>query len=772
MTVEDIVKLIENSNTPDFGPKNWQYQPSYFQKVLENVDVLKYRDSLFIELGVFTGLTLNLINKNTEDVIVYGFDTFTGLPEDWAESSENVLYTKNSFSVHGIPEDTEKNKFIVGRIEDTLSNFLKEKNQKIRFIHLDLDLYSTSKNAFEIVFDWLEDEAIVVVDDVYALPSWEEYSIKALADCFDESKYELEPVATCGWKDGWASMALKIKRKVIKAHNKTTIVTGLWDLGRGNIKGWAKRSFEQYKNKFFELLEVDAQMCIWIPRELEQEVRTIRGNKPTQIYFKELEDFKTWFPFFNELQEIRNNPNWYNNAGWLPESPQAALEYYNPMMMCKMFMVNDSAIMNPFGSDYFYWIDGGLTSTVGQGYFTSDKVFDKLEAHSNSTNKLTFITYPYESNTEIHGFERSKMAEYCGVDFVSSISRGGFWGGKKEQIHQLNALYYSVLQDTISGEYMGADECLFTILTHRHPELIEPFGIGENGLVWPFFEYLKSVDPNVKPKNSSNSKASLYVISYNSPKQFGNLIESFQLIDPDFLQKTRKILLNNSLDHTTDEDYNNLCKEYNFEQVKKDNIGICGGRQWVAEHFNDSDSDYYIFFEDDMFLHPNTNATCRMGLRRHVDNLFRKSLSILKHSKFDYLKLSFSEFYGESSVQWAWYNVPQDIRSKFFSNNDRLPQRGLSPNAPKTEFKHIGCYEDLPFVEGDLHYCNWPLWFSKEGNKKVFLDTTWSRPMEQTWMSFVFQLQKENKIKAGSLLISPINHNRFEFYPGEERREN
>jgi hypothetical protein len=70
--------------------------------------------------------------------------------------------------------------------------------------------------------------------------------------------------------------------------SNTTIVTGLWDLGRGKIEGWAQRDFQQYKDRFFELLEADIQMCIWIPRELEQEVRNIRGDKPTQIYFREL----------------------------------------------------------------------------------------------------------------------------------------------------------------------------------------------------------------------------------------------------------------------------------------------------------------------------------------------------------------------------------------------------------------------------------------------------------------------------------------------------
>ena len=54
-------------------------------------------------------------------------------------------------------------------------------------------------------------------------------------------------------------------------NKNVTLVTGLWDLGRGKIEGWGKRDFQQYKDRFFELLRSDAQMCIWIPKELEQE---------------------------------------------------------------------------------------------------------------------------------------------------------------------------------------------------------------------------------------------------------------------------------------------------------------------------------------------------------------------------------------------------------------------------------------------------------------------------------------------------------------------
>ena len=556
-------------------------------------------------------------------------------------------------------------------------------------------------------------------------------------------------------------------------NRNVTIVTGLWDLKRGDIDGWGKRDFQQYKDRFFELLSSDAQMCIWIPKELEQEVLEIRGDKPTQLYFKELEDFKTWFPFFNELQQIRTNPNWYNSASWLSESPQGALEFYNPMMMCKMFMVNDSSIMNPFSSDYFYWIDGGLTSTVNQGYFTHDQVLDNLENYTDDSGKFTFITYPYEANDEIHGFERKKIAEYCRVDFVDKISRGGFWGGNKDQIHKINELYYNILQSTISQGYMGADESLFTILTYQFPELIKPFEVEGNGLIWPFFENLKEYKN--KPAEIvplSKVKTILYVLTYNSPSQFEKLCQSFELVDKNFLDKPIKILINNSMDTSTDDQYNILCSKYGFEMHHFNNIGICGGRQWCAEHFDKSDAQYYIFFEDDMFLHPNTNSVCKMGFQRYADKLYNKTLKIIHKEKYDFLKLSFSEFYGENSVQWAWYNIPQDVREKYFPNKKHLPLNGTDPNPPKTVYNHIKQEDNLTYIEGEVHYCNWPIWVTRLGNQKIFLDTTWNHPFEQTWMSYVFQQQKENKITSAVLLLSPINHDRFEFYPREDRKEN
>ena len=172
-----------------------------------------------------------------------------------------------------------------------------------------------------------------------------------------------------------------------------------------------------------------------------------------------------------------------------------------------------------------------------------------------------------------------------------------------------------------------------------------------------------------------------------------------------------------------------------------------------------------------MNLYEDKNDVCKMGFSRYVKDLYKNSLKIIHTEHYDFLKLSFSEFFGDCSVQWAWYNVPQNVRDEYFPNNKKLPHHGIDINAPKTDFKAIKRIDNISYIEGNVHYCNWPLWFSREGNKKVFLTVKWDRPHEQTWMSYVFQEQMKNKIRSAVLLLSPINHERFDFYPGTERKE-
>jgi hypothetical protein len=554
---------------------------------------------------------------------------------------------------------------------------------------------------------------------------------------------------------------------------KITLVTGLWDLGRGNLtEGWS-RSFDHYLEKFKDLLKVEENLIIFGDAELKKFVETNRTAENTQFILRDLEWFKN-NDYYNKIQEIRNKSEWYNRSGWLKDSTQAKLELYNPLVMSKVFLLNDAKIMDTFDSEYMFWIDAGLTNTVHWGYFTHDKVLNNITKYFS---KFSFICFPYDAESEIHGFEYKKLNELANAK-VNKVARGGFFGGPKDSIGDINSIYYQLLVSTLSEGYMGTEESIFSIMCYRHSDLINYFEIESNGLISLFFENLKDGTLKVKTESSytnSNdldiSKVALYVITYNSPKQLKTLIDSMKAYDENFLTNTKKYLLDNSTNKETYDEYNSLCNEYNFEHIKKDNIGICGGRQFIAEHFDTTGCDYMFFFEDDMFFYPKEEE-CKNGFKRFDKNLFFKSLQIIKKENLDFLKLNFTELYGDNSTQWAWYNVPQHIREKHWPTKNQLPVQGLDPNAPRTVYESIRSHFNIPYATGEVYYCNWPQIVSKVGNQKMFLDTTWAHPFEQTWMSHMFQLTIQGVLKGGILLMTPTEHDRFDFYKAEERREN
>ena len=552
-----------------------------------------------------------------------------------------------------------------------------------------------------------------------------------------------------------------------------TLVTGIWDIGRSDLtEGWS-RSYQHYLDKFEQLLDVQENMIIFGDESLREFVFTKRNESNTQFIERPLE----WFSNseFNPLiQGIRNNPNWYNQVGWLEQSTQAKLENYNPLVMSKVFLLHDAKIFDKFDSKYMFWIDGGLTNTVHPGYFTHDNVLDKL---SKYISKFSFISFPYDAETEIHGFNYDKLNSIAGSK-VTKVSRGGFFGGPKDTIADINSIYYGLLKSTLGEGYMGTEESIFSIMSYKHSDLINYFEIDSNGLVGKFFEDLKN--DTLIPKNESKvsvvnnldtNKVGVYVLTFKSPNQFRTLIKSFESYDNDYLIKTKKYLLDNSTDLSTTEEYLKLCEEHGFEHIKKENLGICGGRQWIAEHFETTDLDYYLFFEDDMFFFPNEGSVCRNGFNRYVPNLYTKSLEIIQKENFDFLKLNYSEFYGDNGTQWSWYNVPQSVREEFWPEKPTLPHLGLDPNAPKTKFSSILSHKGLPYGSGEVYYCNWPQIVSRPGNKKMFLDTTWAHPFEQTWMSHMYQLAKKGELSSGLLLLTPTEHDRFEHYGGELRKE-
>ena len=755
-------------------------------------------DGDVVEFGCFVGESSKYLMKTLVETKVnknlYVYDSFEGLPDlsKWEENtgwrprtlktSEEILiqnFKQNNLPIPIIHKDWFKN------VPDY------KIPEKICFAFLDGDFYDSIYDSLTKVYDKVVDGGVILFHD-YLRPDLPGVDA-AIVDFLNERGLEYNVIELCnqlGMLVKGDNTQVKKKELTINpithpSNDKITIVTGLWDIGRDKLENNWSRSYKHYLEKFTQLLKIDNNLIIFGDEELQKLVTKYRDSSNTQFILRNTDWFKN-NDYYEKIQSIRNKPEWYGQVGWLEESTQAKLELYNPLVMSKMFLLNDARIMDKFNSDYLFWLDAGITNTVHSGYFTHDKVIDKLPKYLKN---FTFISFPYEAESEIHGFKYDELNKYSG-NKVTLVGRGGFFGGHKDYISQINGIYYTLLIDTLSNNLMGTEESLFSILMYKYPELTSYFEIENNGLISKFFEELKNDNvelkqtvqvisndtqlvqsTTIKPVINRVDNVGVYVIGFNSPKQFETLIISMLEYDKNFIEKPRKILLDNSTDLSTTPEYSKLCSEYGFEHIKKDNLGICGGRQWIAEHFDKSDLEYMFFFEDDMFFYPKKGDVCRNGFNRVVDDLYSKSLHIAKNENFDFLKLNFSEFFGDNSTQWSWYNVPQVVRDEYWSDYPKLPEIGTDPNAPKVSYKNVKSYEGLPYVTGEIYYCNWPQVVSKSGSRKMFLNTTWNHPYEQTWMSYMYQELKKGNLNFGLLLLTPTEHNRFDHYNRDLRKE-
>ena len=596
------------------------------------------------------------------------------------------------------------------------------------------------------------------------------------------SAQDIDAVSGEFWEKVISNEPIETNKEIVmnqEINKNLTIVTGLWNIGRPG------RDFTHYIEHFKMFLDIPHNLFIYIPAEYEYLVWEKRSRENTYVRITELEDIKRLYdPFWNKTQEIRTSPDWLNQAGWLSGSPQAVLEYYNPIVQSKMFMLNDASIWNPFDTEYFFWLDAGITNTVPHTHITENNILDKLPQYGNP---FLFLSYPYQAENEIHGFTFSEMNKIARTN-VEYVCRGGLFGGHKQQINEANATYYSMLTNTLNTGFMGTEESIFTLMSYNEPHLYKRFELDGNGLIVKFTQAV--IDNNVDivaPKITESQKfikytdrdvdkvkTNLYVLTFNFAEQVLHTISSMEKT-PDWLNRPHLVLLDNSTTEESRNDNRKIAEQYKFEYISLEgNTGICGGRQAAAEHFHNSDADFMFFFEDDMTVNPPEleGQFCRNGFRKYIPNLYNLVHRIMLKEQFDFLKLSFTEVYFDNDKQCSWYNVPQNIRTRDWPHYDKLPVTGLDPNVPLTNFKNIRSMEGLSYIDGEVYYANWPMIVSKEGNYKMFIETTWAHPFEQTWMSYMYQLTKENKLKPAVLLASPIWHDRIKHYQPNERREN
>jgi predicted O-methyltransferase YrrM len=143
---------------------------------------------IFCEFGVYQGKSLNYIAQRIQ-TRVYGFDSFRGLPEPWRDG-----FSEGAFQVDAgkLPRCAPNAELVVGLFSDTLPQFTADHSGDVSFIHIDCDLYSSTRTILECLGMRLAVGSVIVFDEYFNYPGWQLHEHRAFREFIDQTNRHFE----------------------------------------------------------------------------------------------------------------------------------------------------------------------------------------------------------------------------------------------------------------------------------------------------------------------------------------------------------------------------------------------------------------------------------------------------------------------------------------------------------------------------------------------------------------------------------------------------
>lgn len=137
-----------------------------------------------LEFGVADGSTLDFFARIRPGAEFFGFDSFVGLPEFWKDG-----FDQGRFAQPRLPTVPKNVELIKGWFSDTVPAFFARPSiaqKDIAFLHVDCDLYSSTRDVLRGCAAGLRPGTIVAFDEYFNYPGWQAHEHKALLEFANE----------------------------------------------------------------------------------------------------------------------------------------------------------------------------------------------------------------------------------------------------------------------------------------------------------------------------------------------------------------------------------------------------------------------------------------------------------------------------------------------------------------------------------------------------------------------------------------------------------
>jgi hypothetical protein len=158
------IDLHKNIKFSDFYSARFDYLKRYvlYAHIIE-YDIFNNPVD-YLEFGVSKGMSFrwwaeNIKNENSR---FFGFDTFTGLPEDWGSFKKGDMDNNNEIPQMNDPRCS----FYQGLFQQTLPVFLRNYSPRYgKIIHMDADLYTSTLFVLTSISPILKKGDIIIFDE-------------------------------------------------------------------------------------------------------------------------------------------------------------------------------------------------------------------------------------------------------------------------------------------------------------------------------------------------------------------------------------------------------------------------------------------------------------------------------------------------------------------------------------------------------------------------------------------------------------------------------
>jgi hypothetical protein len=147
----------------------------YFALLSRAVDWCEI-DGLVMEFGVATGRTINHLAELLPHRDVFGFDWFQGLPEAWRPGFGRGRFAQQ------LPSIRPNVRLVEGLFEETLPDFLASHPGPVALMHIDCDLYSSTRVVFNELAERIVVGTTIVFDEYFNYPGWQQHEFKAFQE--------------------------------------------------------------------------------------------------------------------------------------------------------------------------------------------------------------------------------------------------------------------------------------------------------------------------------------------------------------------------------------------------------------------------------------------------------------------------------------------------------------------------------------------------------------------------------------------------------------